>query len=66
MEKKICPECGIPISDWNRHNRGYRTLDSKGNIVYGKRCQRQHIRHDDPNKHKKGLRQNGHSYSQAY
>lgn len=66
MDKKICPECGIPISDWNRHRSGYRTKDSKGNIVYTSRCKRQHIRHDDPNKHKKGLKQIGHSYSQMF
>ena len=54
MIKRICPDCGIPIRDWSRHMRGYRTLDSKGNIVYGKRCIRQHIRHDG-SKPKKGL-----------
>jgi len=64
---KICPECGVYISDWKRHMRGYRIKDKKtGKIIYTKRCRRQHIRKENKPSKKGVTNHAGKPYSQGY
>ena len=62
----ICPECGIVYNDGKRHLRGYRVKNKHGQIVYTKRCDRQHIRKHDKMR-KKGISSgSGTPFSQGY